>query len=573
MIVAQREQFPLKVAFGLTIHKAQGMTLDRVIIDSTYISQPGQLSVGIGRVKTTNGLQINNFQEKHCIRPTAEVLQYNATPSKQLELNHECCRVFKEDLEKEVDQEIINIFREEESEFDNSDAEDEEMVAWVDFAEAQIDQNIDVDKLISECMFPEALTAIQTEINTFCTDEENKERIADFCKIIWNQINNLHQQEVKDNNQKSHTSFYTHVHEYQTSGLYERVCKHILFRKEDSLTRSESHLCFRITKQLTKLLLQMKAADCPTTEADQSKRNVHGTLTSGQVGKIRNVGGFAIAKVRKVLQKSENTISNSVDVTKRKKLHGIQQKLLCIDHITRSQYQIEIESQDKESLNAVKSKQNLRCGLTNITDQASDFFTKLCKENLSLMTFANLYKYEEDFASSTTKELLGNKELLQLWLSLYHDNVSLANNPILLTELFEDITLRFVKPIINQFRREYLVEINQEKKAAHRENIKMKRKKVEDYKEISFEQICEDSSPGRKYSHKILKSKLEKKELPSHITKDQLLRLCQAYSVKGMSNKNTKAQITEKLRNTVLSHEDMPNADTLPTSTVGAVKN
>lgn len=55
------EQFPLVPAYGLTVHKAQGMTLDIVNIDGRKISfAAGQVYVAISRCSTKKGLRIQN---------------------------------------------------------------------------------------------------------------------------------------------------------------------------------------------------------------------------------------------------------------------------------------------------------------------------------------------------------------------------------------------------------------------------------------------------------------------------------------------------------------------------------
>ncbi|KAL3876127.1 hypothetical protein ACJMK2_033999 [Sinanodonta woodiana] len=41
--VATRHQIPLILSFSITIHKAQGLTLDRVEVDASNIFAPGQL--------------------------------------------------------------------------------------------------------------------------------------------------------------------------------------------------------------------------------------------------------------------------------------------------------------------------------------------------------------------------------------------------------------------------------------------------------------------------------------------------------------------------------------------------
>lgn len=59
-----RTQIPLKPAYATTIHKAQGMTLDRVIVDLTRLFAPGQGYVALSRVRTLYGLMVQGPIQK-----------------------------------------------------------------------------------------------------------------------------------------------------------------------------------------------------------------------------------------------------------------------------------------------------------------------------------------------------------------------------------------------------------------------------------------------------------------------------------------------------------------------------
>lgn len=62
--LGSRTQIPLILAFALTVHRAQGQTLHHVEVDCYSFFAPGQMGVAIGRVVTTSGLRILNFNQK-----------------------------------------------------------------------------------------------------------------------------------------------------------------------------------------------------------------------------------------------------------------------------------------------------------------------------------------------------------------------------------------------------------------------------------------------------------------------------------------------------------------------------
>ena len=61
-VVALRLQYPLKLAYGITIHKSQGMTLDKLVVDCKKVFECGQVYVAMSRVKTLGGLYLRHFE-------------------------------------------------------------------------------------------------------------------------------------------------------------------------------------------------------------------------------------------------------------------------------------------------------------------------------------------------------------------------------------------------------------------------------------------------------------------------------------------------------------------------------
>lgn len=63
-VQASRSQVPLILAWALSIHKAQGQTLERVKVDLGRIFEKGQAYVALSRATCQEGLQIMRFDPK-----------------------------------------------------------------------------------------------------------------------------------------------------------------------------------------------------------------------------------------------------------------------------------------------------------------------------------------------------------------------------------------------------------------------------------------------------------------------------------------------------------------------------
>ena len=68
-------QIPLRLAWSITIHKSQGMTLDKVECDLKNTFSEGQVYVALSRVRDLEGLYIKSFDINN-IKANKKVLEF-----------------------------------------------------------------------------------------------------------------------------------------------------------------------------------------------------------------------------------------------------------------------------------------------------------------------------------------------------------------------------------------------------------------------------------------------------------------------------------------------------------------
>jgi len=75
-VIAQITQYPLRLAWAITVHKSQGMSLDAVEVDLSKSFAPGMGYVALSRVRSLAGLSILGMNEQ-ALRVHPDVLEYD----------------------------------------------------------------------------------------------------------------------------------------------------------------------------------------------------------------------------------------------------------------------------------------------------------------------------------------------------------------------------------------------------------------------------------------------------------------------------------------------------------------
>lgn len=77
-------QYPLKLAWAITIHKSQGLTFEKAIIDANAAFAHGQVYVALSRCKTFEGMVLSSRISHDCIKSDVSVKGF----SERAEMNH-----------------------------------------------------------------------------------------------------------------------------------------------------------------------------------------------------------------------------------------------------------------------------------------------------------------------------------------------------------------------------------------------------------------------------------------------------------------------------------------------------
>ncbi|CAG2224499.1 unnamed protein product [Mytilus edulis] len=593
IIIAKRIQLPLKLAYALTIHKAQGMSLENVTVNCQHSVQPGQLGVAVGRAVSVNGLKVVNFKKHLCKKHPGYVLNfYESFSVGELNQDLTCCRN-KTQLEKLSYSETESAssdsdacsktFEKDFIDFDNdSDFSDSE-IEKLEFLDTILTD--DNQKVFSTDPLPSKLAFDNVLLEFLDTPAE--EQILYFKELIlknFNLFNDWFDQQAsiiddiglncfpedKDKyTQKHRNDFFIKFNKHINSEEYE-CSTSVLLKKYELQELKESFL---------KLYLHLHL----TSPEPLPKPSLTQELDPAGKGKIRYISGYVIAKLKHNLSQK---IRNSLFAKgKEKELKDLQNKMNILNSMCCTFGELVDVSTDKTSLDEIKRKQNQREGLTNISDSAFDFFQKLEIQCRQKLTHENLVIYGKNLYNDSLKQLFDDYELYEAWLMCVtssvttssedecendHDIRTLLNSMATAVDnfliLFQSVVTLFLKVSLSQFRRDFLAFLKREKGKALRKKVTEKGKKS--IKKFDMKFYTEDKSTNKQSSFLRLKSELlqNPKYLNDYsFTKKDLLLICKDIKIK-ISSQKRKEEITNVLAKKILDSDTCIETLNIPDS-------
>ena len=80
-------QYPIKLAWAITVHKSQGLTFERAVLDINSAFAPGQVYVALSRLKSLDGLVLTTKFNLNVIQSDAQVIRFASSKKEMDEMN------------------------------------------------------------------------------------------------------------------------------------------------------------------------------------------------------------------------------------------------------------------------------------------------------------------------------------------------------------------------------------------------------------------------------------------------------------------------------------------------------
>ena len=427
---ASRFQYPLKLAFCLTVHKAQGRTEPYLEVDCFSFFAPGQLGVAIGRAVSIKNLRVRNYSPNCAtIKHLPHVYEFYDTCDIEgtgvSVDDFSCCRPEAEDgnrtgpaIPPTTDEPSVDPWAN---------------VSQLSRSSPSQPQHDDMFDL-SECPPPEGITV-------------NQERLVQYVGSMHDTVSALLPRDGQGKD--AWASAFRLFHQYLLSVEYkQRLC--LLFE-----TTSVSPVCNRYA---TKLAFSVHHAIVAARADAIRERNENAgkcsespkshDLSDIAKAKIRYLAGACMSRITTRLRgKALSDITNTIHSTSRKHAYD-QHKLLAGLRV--SETHVTASTSEPASLSEIDYKQSSTRGLFHIPDNVFHFFLELHVTARMYLTHSNFDAHQGNAFTVCRQKVFDDAELHRQWCALFplEETRSDLENELsqgLINELYNQVAEHYIR--------------------------------------------------------------------------------------------------------------------------------
>ena len=434
---AMRKQYPLKLAYAMTIHRAQGQTLPELVVDCRNIRNPGQIGVAIGRAVCKDGLQVLNYSnDLGSIKHPQCIYDFDFNECVKPEPDLSCCSQNFNEVDSHHDDESLDS---DESDSGNSGGQHKssnsappinDTAPSIDNLTGQTKEfPYDIDELMQN-MQASILhtTPQQEEMHTVLSSIKGHVNLRPFINGVYTYCSNLFDKHCTSQTSKvsNFTMFYTDIHQYVVGNEFKKSCLALV--EKGSLTPTENKICCKIVHTVSDTLIKDKSKGIVDAQINKVRENTISdkALDEPISSKLRYIGGACVAKIKYKLQED---VIRAIPQPKSKQLMNIKYKQRALlSKLQANESQLLEKTQFRASLNETLEKQGATRGLTHINDETFEFFTILYKKVMLYEHFDYLHIYGDDLINVIRQILYNDDDLMKMWFHLFN-NANCKDDP------------------------------------------------------------------------------------------------------------------------------------------------
>ena len=376
------KQFPLALAYALTIHKCQGMTLNNAVVDCAGAFDPGQVSVALGRVRSPDDLTVLNFRRGLCPPHPPCVNAFYGTVCVETLPDGACCKatyVGAHQVEVKTNA-ICGDDIEEGSDCGSEDDGDDNHDIYVH--DLNVSTKSDVSALRSRLMFKICVTECQKAINQ-CMIKVDDVLFNRFVYVLEERLTHICSTQRGANKCNASVNLFLNV--YGNSPEFHDLLKTTFACTV--LQQSHMYIGMQSLIFVQNSYYQCVSSSSPHDEDDET----HFVAQGSGDGKLRYLAGMCVGKVlyRDTQFVCRNVMKDDVTVTTKKESIAALRK-----HLFNSKEMAINETEYPESLNELRHRQTQFGHLTFLNDCFFFFFKELQQLVLPLLNTHNLMKYK-----------------------------------------------------------------------------------------------------------------------------------------------------------------------------------